>query len=48
MLEVVIPIAIVAAWVFIGIRILAEYERGVVFRFGRLNGVKPAGLRWIT
>ena len=47
MLQFVIPIAIVAAWVFIGIRVLAEYERGVVFRFGRFNGVKPAGLRWI-
>ncbi len=47
MLEFVIPIAIVAAWVFIGIRVLVEYERGVVFRFGRFNGVKPAGLRWI-
>ncbi len=47
MLEFAVPIAIVAVWVFIGIRILAEYERGVVFRFGRFNGVKPAGLRWI-
>ncbi len=47
MLEFVIPIAIVAAWVFIGIRVLAEYERGVVFRFGRFNGVRSAGLKWI-
>jgi len=30
-----------------GVRILAEYERGVVFRLGRFNGVKPAGFRWI-
>jgi regulator of protease activity HflC (stomatin/prohibitin superfamily) len=30
-----------------GIRILPEYERGVVFRFGRFAGVKAAGLRWI-
>jgi regulator of protease activity HflC (stomatin/prohibitin superfamily) len=30
-----------------GVRILTEYERGVVFRFGRFTGVKPAGLRWI-
>ncbi len=30
-----------------GVRILAEYERGVVFRFGRLAGVRQAGLRWI-
>jgi regulator of protease activity HflC (stomatin/prohibitin superfamily) len=33
--------------IFFGIRILAEYERGVVFRFGRYTGVKQAGLRWI-
>ncbi len=30
-----------------GVRILAEYERGVIFRFGRLAGVRQAGLRWI-
>jgi len=42
-----IAIAIPAALIFFGIRILNEYERGVVFRFGRYAGVKPAGLRWI-
>jgi regulator of protease activity HflC (stomatin/prohibitin superfamily) len=30
-----------------GIRILAEYERGVMFRFGRFTGVKLPGFRWI-
>jgi len=30
-----------------GVRILNEYERGVVFRLGRYAGVKEAGLRWI-
>jgi len=30
-----------------GVRILAEYERGVIFRLGRFNGVKPAGFNWI-
>ena len=30
-----------------GVRILQEYERGVVFRFGRYSGVKTAGIRWI-
>ena len=42
-----IAIGIPAALIFFGIRILAEYERGVVFRFGRYAGVKQAGLRWI-
>jgi len=30
-----------------GVRILTEYERGVVFRLGRYNGNKEAGLKWI-
>jgi regulator of protease activity HflC (stomatin/prohibitin superfamily) len=33
--------------VVLGIRILTEYERGVIFRFGRYAGVKQAGFRWI-
>jgi regulator of protease activity HflC (stomatin/prohibitin superfamily) len=31
----------------LGVRVLAEYERGVVFRLGRYGGTKDAGLRWI-
>jgi len=46
-LAVLIAIGIPAALIFFGIRILAEYERGVVFRFGRFTSVKQAGLRWI-
>ncbi len=30
-----------------GIRVITEYERGVVFRLGRFSGVKAAGLKWI-
>ena len=44
---ILVAIAIPAVLVFLGIRILPEYERGVVFRFGRFAGVKPAGLQWI-
>jgi regulator of protease activity HflC (stomatin/prohibitin superfamily) len=33
--------------VMAGVRVLNEYERGVVFRLGRYAGVKEAGLRWI-
>ncbi len=36
-----------ALLVFAGIRIITEYERGVVFRLGRFSGVKTAGLKWI-
>ena len=44
---VVGALGILAFLIFLGIRVLQEYERGVVFRFGRFNGVKPAGLQWI-
>jgi regulator of protease activity HflC (stomatin/prohibitin superfamily) len=45
-----IPVIVVGGLVgifLIGVRVLAEYERGVIFRLGRYNGVKEAGLRWI-
>ncbi len=38
---------IVLALGLAGVRVLQEYERGVIFRFGRYTGVKDAGLRWI-
>jgi len=43
----IIFVGVLLALLFAGIRILQEYERGVVFRFGRFNGVKDAGIRWI-
>lgn len=43
----IILAGVLAALVFVGIRVLAEYERGVIFRLGRFNGVKTAGLKWI-
>ena len=46
-IAVLVAFAIPAAFFVLGIRILTEYERGVVFRFGRFTGVKPAGFRWI-
>ena len=30
-----------------GLRIDREYERGVIFRLGRMNGIKGPGLYWI-
>ena len=44
---VLVAVGIAAVLFLMGIRILAEYERGVVFRFGRYTEVKEAGLRWI-
>jgi regulator of protease activity HflC (stomatin/prohibitin superfamily) len=43
----VIAIAILVAFGIAGIRVLQEYERGVVFRLGRYAGVKEAGFNWI-
>lgn len=43
----VIGLAILLALFAAGVRILNEYERGVVFRLGRFAGVRQAGLRWI-
>lgn len=42
-----IGILIVVAFIVSGFRIIREYDRGVVFRLGRFNGVKQAGLNWI-
>ena len=46
-LVIVVVVAFAALLAFMGIRVLPEYERGVVFRFGRFVGVKAAGLRFI-
>lgn len=40
-------IVILFIWFLSGVRIIMEYQRGVVFRFGRLMKTKTAGLRWI-
>jgi regulator of protease activity HflC (stomatin/prohibitin superfamily) len=45
MIEVVLPLAVGAVIVIISsLRILREYERGVIFRLGRLTGAKGPGL----
>jgi len=40
-------VGVLVAMLLAGFRVLAEYERGVVFRLGRFNGVRSAGLKWI-
>jgi regulator of protease activity HflC (stomatin/prohibitin superfamily) len=47
MTPLIILAVIVGLFLLAGVRVLAEYERGVVFRFGRFAGVRQAGLRWI-
>jgi regulator of protease activity HflC (stomatin/prohibitin superfamily) len=43
-----VPLVVVAAWVLMGLRIVNEYEQGVVLRLGRFVGMKTAGLKWIV
>jgi regulator of protease activity HflC (stomatin/prohibitin superfamily) len=43
----IILLAVLFALGFAGVRVLKEYERGVIFRLGRYAGVKTAGLKWI-
>ncbi len=46
-LALLIVIGTFAALFVFGIRIITEYERGVIFRLGRYVGVKTAGFKWI-
>ncbi len=46
-LGVLVVIGLLAALFVFGVRIITEYERGVVFRLGRFIGVKTAGFKWI-
>jgi regulator of protease activity HflC (stomatin/prohibitin superfamily) len=46
-LGVLIPIAIVVVVFISGVRIINEYEQGVVLRLGRFAGVRTAGFKWI-
>ena len=47
MAAVIIFVVVLAIFLFMGMRILPEYERGVVFRLGRFVAVRDAGLQWI-
>ena len=44
---VVFGVALFAVLLILGVRVLQEYERGVLFRLGRFAGVKAAGINWI-
>jgi len=46
-LGLLIPVGLVAAYFLMGLRIINEYENGVVLRLGRYSGLRTAGLKWI-
>ena len=47
MFAILVFLAFVIVFGTLGVRILPEYERGVLFRLGRYAGIRTAGLRWI-
>ncbi len=47
-LGLLIPVALVVVWFMSGLRIINEYEQGVVLRLGRFVGLRTAGLKWIV
>lgn len=40
-------IIVVVAGIILGLRIVQQYQQGVVFRFGKIIGIKSPGLNWI-
>lgn len=40
-------IGIVIALVLLGLRVVQQYQKGVVFRFGKVAGIKEPGLSWV-
>lgn len=46
-MAIAILLGVLLALLFAGVRIIPEYERGVLFRLGRYVGLRTAGLRWI-
>jgi regulator of protease activity HflC (stomatin/prohibitin superfamily) len=46
-LGLLIPLGLLVLVFLSGVRIVNEYESGVVFRLGRFVGIKRAGFRWI-
>ena len=46
-LGLLIPAGLVADYFLMGLRIINEYEQGVVLRLGRFAGLRTAGLKWI-
>ena len=41
------PIAIIGLFILIGLRIVDQYERGVVLTLGKYTGTRKPGLTWI-
>jgi regulator of protease activity HflC (stomatin/prohibitin superfamily) len=44
---IILPLALIVLLIANAIKILREYERGVIFRLGRLLGTKGPGIIWL-
>jgi regulator of protease activity HflC (stomatin/prohibitin superfamily) len=47
-MNVLVVLVFFLVFMFRGVYVIMEYERGVIFRLGRARGIKLAGLRWIV
>src|SRR5579862_8133610 len=47
-MPIIIIAAIVGFWIISGLRVIQQYEAGVIFRLGRYAETKRAGLNWIV
>lgn len=45
--EIGVVVGLLFLWAARGLRVIAEYQNGVVLRLGRFAGLKTAGLNWI-
>ena len=45
---IVIGAAILFLWILSGLRVIQEYEAGVIFRLGKFAETKRAGLNWLV
>ncbi len=45
---ILVAIGIVIVWFISGLRVVNEYEQGVILRLGRFAGMRTAGLKWIV
>jgi regulator of protease activity HflC (stomatin/prohibitin superfamily) len=43
-----VAVGLVILWFISGLRVINEYEQGVVLRLGRFAGMRTAGLKWIV
>ena len=43
-----VAIAFVVVFIIMGLRVVQEYERGVILRLGKYAGLKQAGLVWLV